>query len=71
MSMSASQSRITSDPAVCHGKPTVRGLRDPVEMIVGRMRSGMSDEEILNGYPDLEREDLVAVLEHAMPRSPD
>lgn len=55
-------SRITIDPAVCHGKPCVRGLRYPVEMLLELLSSGMSFEEVLSDYPDLERDDLLAVL---------
>ena len=57
------RSRITFNPAICHGQPTVRGLRYPVESLLELLRSGMSVEEILGDYPDLEREDLLAVLE--------
>ena len=58
-------SRITIDPAVCHGKPCVRGLRYPVEMLLELLSSGMSHDEILADYEDLEREDLLAVLTFA------
>ena len=63
--MSGTGDRITIDPAICHGKPTVRGLRYPVEMILELLSSGMTHEEILNDYPDLEREDILAVLGYA------
>lgn len=63
--MSTFRDRITIDPAICHGKPTVRGLRYPVEMILDLLSSGMSQEDILGDYPDLEREDILAVLEYA------
>ncbi len=55
--------RITTNPAICHGKPTVRGLRYPVEVLLESLASGMSIEEILEDYPDLERDDLLAALE--------
>ncbi|MBW3542211.1 MAG: DUF433 domain-containing protein [Planctomycetes bacterium] len=58
-------SRITIDPAVCHGKPCVRGLRYPVEMLLDLLSSGMTHDEILSDYQDLEREDLLAVLAFA------
>jgi uncharacterized protein (DUF433 family) len=58
-------SRITIDPAVCHGKPCVRGLRYPVETLLELLSSGMTTEEILADYEDLEREDLQAVLAYA------
>ena len=63
--MSIHIDRIQIDPAVCHGKPTVRGLRYPVELILDLLSSGMSHEEIIADYPDLEREDILAVLEYA------
>jgi uncharacterized protein (DUF433 family) len=53
------------DPAICHGKPTVRGLRYPVEMILDLLSSEMTHDEILADYPDLEAEDILAVLEYA------
>jgi uncharacterized protein (DUF433 family) len=58
-------SRITIDPAVCHGKPCVRGLRYPVETLLELLSSGMTFDEILADYEDLEREDLLAVLAFA------
>jgi len=57
--------RITVDPNICHGKPTVRGLRYPVEMILELLSSGMSIEQVLADYEDLERDDLLAVLAYA------
>lgn len=54
--------RITIDPGVCHGKPCIRGLRYPVEMILELLSSGMTTDEILADYEDLEREDILAVL---------
>ena len=57
--------RITIDPAICHGKPVIRGLRYPVENILELMASGMTNNEILEDYPDLVKEDLLACLEYA------
>lgn len=57
--------RITIDPNICHGKPCIRGLRYPVEMILELLSSGMTTEEILADYEDLEREDVLAVLDFA------
>jgi uncharacterized protein (DUF433 family) len=57
--------RITTDPEICHGKPVIRGLRYPVEVILELLSSGMSTEEILDDYEDLEREDILAVLAYA------
>jgi uncharacterized protein (DUF433 family) len=63
--MGSFRDRITIDPAICHGKPTVRGLRYPVEMILELLSSGMTHDEILADYPDLEAGDILAVLEYA------
>jgi len=54
--------RITMDPQVCHGKPCIRGLRYPVEMLLELLSSGMTIDDILVDYEDLEREDLLAAL---------
>ncbi len=58
--------RITINPDICHGKPTIRGLRYPVETILELLSSGMTIEEILADYEDLEREDILAVLNFAV-----
>ncbi len=57
--------RITTNPSVCHGKPCIRGLRYPVDTILELLSSGMTIEEILADYSDLEREDILAVLAFA------
>lgn len=53
--------RIVIDPAICHGKPVIRGTRMPVTMIVGSLAGGMSFEEIEREY-DLTNEDIRAAL---------
>lgn len=58
-------SRIMIDPTVCHGKPCVRGLRYPVETLLELLSSGMTFDEVLADYEDLEREDLLAVMAYA------
>jgi uncharacterized protein (DUF433 family) len=57
--------RITLDPDICHGKPCIRGLRYPVETILELLSAGMTIEEILADYEDLEHEDILAVLAFA------
>lgn len=57
--------RITISPDICHGKPCIRGLRYPVEMILEMLSSGMSNEDILADYEDLEKEDILAALAFA------
>ncbi|MCL6476539.1 MAG: DUF433 domain-containing protein [Firmicutes bacterium] len=66
MSTSTWQQRIVIDANMCHGKPVIRGLRYPVESILELMASGMTFEQILEDYPDLEREDLLACLQYAV-----
>jgi uncharacterized protein (DUF433 family) len=67
MDISATQNhhllhRITYDPEICHGKPCIRGLRYPVEFLLELLSSGMTIEEILADYDDLEQEDIYAVF---------
>jgi uncharacterized protein (DUF433 family) len=57
--------RITINPDICHGKPCIRGLRYPVEGVLEWLAGGMSIEDILADYEDLEREDILAVLSYA------
>ena len=57
--------RITIDSNICHGKPTIRGLRYPVENMLELMASGQSIESLLEDYPDLVKEDFLACLEYA------
>lgn len=57
--------RITIRPDICHGKPTVRGLRYPVESLLEYLAGGDSIEDVLRNFPDLERDDLLACLEFA------
>jgi uncharacterized protein (DUF433 family) len=56
---------ITIDPNVCHGKPCIRGLRYPVENVLEWLAGGMTVDEILADYADLNREDILAVLSYA------
>jgi len=57
--------RITMNHAVCHGKPTIRGLRYPVDMVLDLLSAGMGFDEIIADYPDLETADICAVLAYA------
>lgn len=57
--------RISTDPSICHGKPCIRGMRYPVDMVLGLLSSGMNSDEILAEYEDLEHEDILAVLAFA------
>lgn len=57
--------RIQINPNICFGKPTIRGTRYSVEWLLELMSSGMSQQEILDDYEDLEPEDFLAVLSYA------
>jgi uncharacterized protein (DUF433 family) len=57
--------RITIDPEICHGKPCIRGMRWPVEVVIDLLGSGMSPEQITEDYPEREREDILACLNYA------
>ena len=57
--------RITVDPRQMGGVPCIRGLRIPVATVVGMVADGMSSDEILAAYPDLEREDIAEALRFA------
>ena len=57
--------RITTNPRVLHGEPCVRGMRIPVHLVVEMVAAGMTHEEILRNYPDLEPADIRAALEFA------
>ncbi len=57
--------RITIDAEVCHGKPCIRGMRWPVEVIIDMLGAGMTFEEILDDHPELEKEDILASLNFA------
>ena len=57
--------RITVDPLICHGAPTIRGMRLRVQDVLELLASGMTYDEILTDYEELERYDILAVLEFA------
>jgi uncharacterized protein (DUF433 family) len=57
--------RITIDPEICHGKPCVRGLPYPVQSVLEWLAGGMTMADILGDYPDLEADDIYAVLSYA------
>ncbi len=58
-------SRITINPEVCHGKPCIRGMRWPVEVIIDMLGSGMTFDQIIEDHPELERDDIRASLDIA------
>ena len=64
-SLSTSVDGITIDPAICHGKPIIRGMRWPVQNLLELLTGGMTADEIISDHPELEREDIQAALEFA------
>lgn len=57
--------RITFNPQVMGGRACIRGMRIPVSVIVGQIAHGVSSEELLEDYPDLEADDVKQALEYA------
>lgn len=57
--------RVTSDPAVCSGKPCVKGTRIPVHMILDLLAADETVEGILRAYPNIEKDDIRACIRHA------
>ena len=57
--------RITIHPDICHGKPSVRNMRWPVEVILDLLSAEMTIEEIVSDHPELEKEDILACLQYA------
>ncbi|WP_246835871.1 DUF433 domain-containing protein [Leptospira meyeri] len=57
--------RITINPDICHGKPSIRNQRYTVELVLDLLSSGMSETEIISDYPNIEKEDILACLEFA------
>lgn len=54
-------SRITIDPRIMVGKPTIRGLRITVEQLLKALANGITEDELINDYPELEKEDFKAI----------
>mgnify|MGYP000940988868 FL=1 len=57
--------RITFDPKIMGGRACIRGMRIPVSVIVGQIAHGADCDELLEGYPDLQREDIQQALQYA------
>ena len=63
--MSNHLERITIHRDICHGKPCIRGMRWPVEVILDMLGSGMTIEEIIEDHPELVKEDILAAINYA------
>ena len=57
--------RISIDPAICHGKPCIKGTRIMVDNILGLLAGGYDFDRIREGYPQLTNEDIAAAIEYA------
>ncbi|MGI9034643.1 MAG: DUF433 domain-containing protein [Pyrinomonadaceae bacterium] len=57
--------RISIDPKICHGQACIKGTRIPVHQIVGMLASGDTIESLLESYPHIKREDILACLDYA------
>jgi len=57
--------RITVNPKVCMGQPTIRGMRITVAFVLKLLASGMSHEEVMKAYPELEEKDILQAIEYA------
>jgi uncharacterized protein (DUF433 family) len=59
------ENRITIDPGKRSGQPCIRGLRITVWDVLGWLAAGMSEEQIISDYPELEKDDFQAVFQYA------
>lgn len=59
------RTRISTDPAVCHGKACIKGTRIMVSVVLDDLAAGQSAEEIVKLYPTLEQEDVAAAMSYA------
>lgn len=58
--------RITTDPAIMLGKPIIKGTRITVELVLRKLSDGMTMEALLEGYPHLTKEDVLAALSYSV-----
>ncbi len=63
--MRAWESRIVSDPLILRGKPCIRGTRIPVALILGYLATGIEAKDVIEQFPDLHTDDVVASLDYA------
>jgi uncharacterized protein (DUF433 family) len=62
MTMDNLLSRISVNPAICFGKPCIRGTRIWVSLVLDRLATGMSEQELIKDYPNLTHEDIMAAI---------
>jgi len=63
--MAHSIKRISADPAICSGKPGLKGTRSPVHIILDLFAAGESCEQILKAYPNLRKDDILSCIKYA------
>ena len=63
--MATTHERIEINPRVMLGKPVIRGTRVPVELLLRKLGEGSTEEDLLEGYPHLKREDIHAAIAYA------
>jgi uncharacterized protein (DUF433 family) len=63
--MEALMNRIFTDPAICHGKAAIKGTRIMVSVILDNLANGVQEEEIINSYPALKKDDVRAAVAYA------
>lgn len=56
------RSRVTTDPAICHGQACIRGTRVPVSVVLDNLAAGLTPDEILQSYPSLKADDVSAAV---------
>jgi len=57
--------RVTINPEICLGQPTIRGMRITVSVILKMLGAGKSVEDVLQAYPELEKEDVLQAVRYA------
>jgi uncharacterized protein (DUF433 family) len=59
------RSRVSTDPAICHGQACIRGTRIPVSVVLDNLAASLTPEQIVESYPSLSREDIFAAVAYA------
>jgi uncharacterized protein (DUF433 family) len=59
------RTRITTDPAICHGKACIRGTRIMASVVLDNLAAGQSADEVLRLYPTLDKDDVTAAMAYA------
>lgn len=65
MAYTCGMGRIVTDPEVCSGKPVIAGTRILVSVVLGQLAGGYSIERVIQSFPELSRDDVIAAIEYA------